>query len=146
VKAAKPTATPASGNQPTTTPIRQRHAPIEIGGDGITITFEVIPELPAIARASMTMHIIAESHPLGFLRMSASNTRTFLTELRNGCSPVVATGDEDGTVEIELEINEAGSVVLVRKPGQQDVLRRWVIDRRLDLHAMANELLADLGA
>jgi hypothetical protein len=64
--------------------------PIEIGGDGIALTFRVILELPAIARPSMTVHIIADSHPLGFLQMSAE--KAFLTDLRNGYSPIVATG------------------------------------------------------
>ena len=152
VKPAQPATAPASGNQPPISPIRQRHTPIEIGGSGITLTFRVIPELPAIARASMIVHIVADavgpssSHTLGFLRMSAANARVFLTDLRNGRSPIVATGDEDGTVQIEYEITEAGPVMLVRKPGQRHTLQRWVIDRRFDLKTMANELLADLGA
>ena len=124
---------------PQISPTRQRHTPIEIGGGGITLTFTVIPELPAIARASMTVHIVADavgpssSHSLGFLRMSAANARAFLTDLRNGRSPIVATGDEDGTVKIEYEITEAGPVLLVRKPGQRHVLHRCVIDRGFDL-------------
>ena len=106
---------------------------------GIVFTFRVIPEQPAIARASMTVHIVADavgpssSHTLGFLRMSAANARAFLTDLRNGRSPIVATGDEDGTVQIEFEITDAGTVLLVRKPGQRHALHRWVIDQRLDL-------------
>jgi hypothetical protein len=132
--------------------IRQRHTPIEVAGAGTVLTFRVIPELPAIARASMTVHIVADavgpssSDTLGFVRMSAANARAFLTDLRNGCFPIVATGDEDGTVQIEFEIMEAASVVLVREPGQLHILHRWVFDRRLDLQTMANELLADLGA
>jgi hypothetical protein len=144
--------TEAPGDKPSKSPIRQRQTPIEVSGDGITLTFTVIPELPAIARASMTVHIVADavrsssSHTLGFLRMSAANARTFLTDLRNGCSPIVATGDEEGTVEIEYEITEAGSVLLVRKPGQRHALHGWVIDRSFDLKKAANELLADLGS
>ena len=152
VKPAQPTAAPASGDQPPISPIRQRQTPIEIGGSGIVLTFRVIPEQPAIARASMTVHIVADaagpssSHTLGFLRMSAANARAFLTDLRNGRSPIVATGDEDGTVQIEYEITDDGPVLLVRKPGQRHALHRWVIDRRFDLKTTANELLADLGA
>jgi hypothetical protein len=148
----KPTAAPASGDQPRTTPIRRRQTPIEIRGGGIVLTFRVIPELPAIARASMTIHIVADavgpspSHMVGFLRMSAANARAFLTDLRKGSSPINTTGDEGGTVQIEYEITEAESVLLVRKPGQRHALHRWVIDRRLDLKAIADELLADLGA
>jgi hypothetical protein len=105
-----------------------------------------------IARASMTVHIVADavgpssSHTLGFLRMSAANARAFLTDLRNGHSPIVATGDEDGTVQIEFESTGAGTVLLVRKPGERHALHRWVIDQRLDLKTTATELLADLGA
>jgi hypothetical protein len=100
----------------------------------------------------MTVHIVADAekssslHTLGFLRMSAANARTFLTDLRNGCSPIAATGDEEGTVEIEYEIAEAGSVFSVRKPGQRHALYGWVIDRSIDLKKAANELLADLGS
>jgi hypothetical protein len=117
----------------------------------IALTFRVIPELPAIARASMTVHIVADaggpssSHTIGFLRMSAANAWAFLTDLRNGRSPIVATGDEDGRVQIEYEITDTGPVLLVRKPGQRHALHRWVIDRGPDLKTMANELLADLG-
>jgi len=152
VTPAQPTAAPALGDQPPTSPIRRGQTPIKIGGGGIVLTFRVIPELPAIARASMTVHIVADavgsssSHTLGFLRMSAANARTFLTDLRNGRAPIFAMGDEDGTVQIELEITEAGPALLVRKPGQRHALRRWVIDASIDLKTMANELLSDLGA
>jgi len=152
VTPAQPTAAPASGDQPPTTPIRRGQTPIEIGGGGITLTFNVIAELPAISRASMTVHIFADavescsSHTLGFLRMSAANARALLTDLRNGRSPIVATGDEDGTVQIEYEITEAGPILLIRKPDQRHALHRWVIDPRIDLKTMANELLSDLGA
>jgi hypothetical protein len=148
---AEPAATPASGDPPPLSR-RRRHTPIEIGGGGIVLTFRVIPELPAIARASMTIHMAVDaagssfSHTLGFLRMSAANARTFLTDLRNGCSPIVATGDEDGTVQIEFGITDAGPVLLVCKPGQRQVLHRWAIDKRFDLKTTADELLADLGA
>lgn len=119
--------------------------PIELGGGGIALTFRVIPELPAIARPSMTVHITAESQPLGFLQMSAGNARAFLTNLRNGYSPIVATGDEGGTVQVEIEIAEAGLVLLIRKPGHRDAPQRWFMGR-LDFGTMADELLADLGA
>ena len=148
-KPAQPTAAPASGDRP---PIRRRHTPIEICGGGIVLTSRVIPELPAVARASMTVHIVADavgpsaSHTLGFLRMSAANARAFLTDLRNGRSPIVATGDEDGTVQIEYEVTEGGPVLLVRKPGQQHALHCLLIDRGLDLKTIADELVADLGA
>jgi hypothetical protein len=152
VKPAQRSAAPVSGDQPAISPVRQRQTPIEIGGGGIILTFRVVPEQPAISRASMTVHIVADttgpssSRTLGFLRMSGANARAFLTDLRNGRSPIVATGDEDGTVQIEYEITEAGRVLLVREPNQRHALHRWVIDPRLDLKTTATELLADLGA
>jgi len=152
VMPAQPTAAPAARDQPPTSPIRPRHTPIEIGGSGILLTFRVIPEQPAIARASMTVHIVADAaapsswRTLGFLRMSAANARAFLTDLRNGRSPIVATGDEDGTVQIAYEITDEGRVLSVRKPGQRCPLHLWVIDPAFDIGPMANELLADLGA
>jgi hypothetical protein len=59
VKPAQLTAAPASDKQPPTPPVRQRNTPIEINAGGVTFTFRVIPEQPAIARASLTVHIAA---------------------------------------------------------------------------------------
>jgi FixJ family two-component response regulator len=78
--------------------------------------------------------------------MSAANARSFLTNLQNGQSPVVAMCDEDGDVQIEYESTEAGAVLMVRKPGERDALHRCIIDREADLTTIATELLADLGA
>lgn len=149
---AQPTAAPAQVDQPEVLPTRQPQTPITIGGSGITLTFRIIPELPAISRASMTIHVVADaggpspSRTLGFLRLSAANARMFLTDLRNGCSPTVATGDEDGTVEIEFGITEAEPAFLIRKSRERHALHRLVIGQRFDLKAAANELLAYLGA
>ena len=152
VTPAQPTAVPASGDQPPISPLRRRHTPIEIAGSGMSLTFTVTPELPAIARGSLTIHVVADgagpstSRTLGFLRMSAANARAFLTNLRDARSPIVATGDEDGTVQIEYEITEAGPVFFVRNSGEQHALHCCVIDRGFDLKTMADELLANLGA
>ena len=142
---AEPRATPDSDDRPPICSARQRHTPIEIGDSGVTLAFRVIPELPAIAAASMTIHIVADARQVGFLRMSAPNARAFLTDLRNGCYPIVATGDEDGTAQIDFEIAQAELVLSVRKPGQGHTLHRWVIDHK-HLETTADELLADLGA
>jgi hypothetical protein len=123
--------------------VRQRNTPIEIGSSGVTFTFRVIPEQPAIARASMTIQITTSSHALGFLRMSDARARAFLADLRNDCSPIVATGDEDGNVQIEYDSADAGPVLIVRTPGEATALGRWSLDR--DMKAAADELLADLG-
>jgi hypothetical protein len=145
------TATPGSDDLPQISPLRQRHTPIEIDGGGIKLRFRVMPEIPAICRASMTIHVVAgqggssSTDTVGFLRMSAANARAFLTDLQNGRSPTAATGDEDGTVEIECEMTEAGPVFSVRKPVQRDALHRCIINQSFDMKAIANELLADLG-
>jgi hypothetical protein len=146
-KPVQPTAMPASGELPHASPRRQPYAPIAIGGDGNSLTFRVIAEIPAIMRPSMTIHVNADSTaPSSFLRMSAANARGFLINLRDGRSPIVATGDEDGTVQIEFEFTEAGSVVSVHELGQSHAVSRWVVGRSFDIKAAANELLADLGA
>src|SRR5690349_21690993 len=126
------TAAPASVDQPATPPARPKYTPIEIGGGGVTFTFRIIPEQPTIARASMTIHMVAIgslSHELGFMRMSASNVRRFLADLRNDHSPCVGRGDEVGDVQIGYESTEAGPVPMVRKPGERDTLHRCIIDR-----------------
>jgi hypothetical protein len=125
--------------------VRQRYTPVDISGGGITVTFSVIPELPAISRASLTVQVVADTVALGFLRMSAPNARVFLTELRDGRSPIVAEGDEGGTVEIDCVITDVGPVFLVRKPGERHTLHRRVIGPDFDLKTLADELLADLG-
>ena len=146
-KLVQPTAASASGDPPHASPRRQPYAPIEIGGDGNSVTFRVIAEIPAIMRASMTIHVNADSTaPSSFLRMSAANARGFLINLRDGRSPIVATGDEDGTVQIEFESTEVGLVVSVHELGQPHAMRSWVIGRSFDIKDAANELLADLGA
>ncbi len=129
---------------------RQRGAPIEIGGHGVTLIFRVIPELPAISRAIMTVHVMAveagSSHMLGFLQMSAASARVLLTDLRDGRSSIVARGDEDGTVQITFEASDAGVVFVVQRTGEPSALCRGVIDRAFDIQSMAEELLSDLGA
>ena len=55
---AQQSATPASGDQRPTMLWRQRYTPVDIGGNGITLTFRVIPKMPAISPASLTVHVI----------------------------------------------------------------------------------------
>jgi hypothetical protein len=40
------------------------------------------------------------------------------------CSPIVATGDEDGTVQVEYEITEGSPIFSVRTRGQTLILHR----------------------
>jgi hypothetical protein len=146
------TSAPAAGEPPANSPVRQPYTPIVVRGSGIVLTFRVIPEQPAIARASMTVHIVADAmglssaNTLGYLRMSAANARTFLTDMGNGRSPIVAAGDEDGTVRIEFEVTETGMIMSVCSLDERPASHRCIIDRGFDLKALANELLADLGA
>jgi hypothetical protein len=131
-------------------PARQPHAPIEISGDGVALMFKVIPEQPAISRASMTIHVIAHvdgsvSHTVGLLKMSATNARRFLTDLRNRRSPIIAKGDEGGTVEIEYELTGMHHVFLVHILGERHIMCRVLRDVNCGIEAAANDLLADLG-
>jgi len=99
----------------------------------------------------MTVHVLTDpvgpvaSHRLDFVRMSDANVRVFLTDLRNGRSPIVGTGDEGGTVEIVYEVTQGRPVFLIRKPGHQRALHHLVIDRSFDLKTAADDLLADVG-
>ena len=144
-------AAPPCGDQSQAVPQRRRYTPVEIGGDGVTLTFTVVPEIPAIMRASMTVHVIANpgertpSHTLGFLRMSTAKAKEFLTDLRAGRSPIIAIGDEDGTVQIEYENTASGPTFCVHEMGQRKALRRCVMDPAFDITLAAAELLADLG-
>ena len=149
---AQPAVAPVSGDPARASPVRQPQTPIEIRGSDIALRLRVIPEIPAITRASMTVHVLADpagpvgSHTLDFLRMSDANARAFLTDLRNGRSPIVGAGDEGGTVEIVCEVTQGRPVFLIRKPGEQLALHNLVVDRSFDLKNAAEELLADLGA
>ena len=139
-------------DQPPISPVRQRQTPIDIRCSGITLTFRVLPELPAISRASMTIHVVADpvgpssSQTIGYLRISAANARAFLADLRNGRSPTVATGDEYGTVQIEYQPRKRGLPSWSASRTQPHVVHRSIIDWSFDMKAVADELLTDLGA
>jgi len=143
-------ATPISDDPRPSPPARQPYAPVEISGGGITLTFRVIPEQPAISRASMTVHVVAQPvdlstpPPIGFLRMSADAARRSLTDLRDGRFPIVTMGDEDGSVEIVYEVTDREFIFSIRKAGL--VFGELRIDDRFDVDAAAKHLLVDLGA
>jgi hypothetical protein len=144
------TTTPTADDQRHLPAARRPHAPIEIPGGQFTLTFRVIPEQPAISRPSMTIHVVAHveghvSHTVGLLKMSASNAMKFLTDLRNQRSPIIAKGDEDGTVEIECEFRGSRHIFLVRTLGEGHVICRVLTDVEFDIETVANHLLADLG-
>lgn len=143
-------ATPTADDQRHLPAARQPHAPIEIQGGRFALTFRVIPERPAISRPSMTMYVTAHiegdvSHTVGLLKMSATVARRFLTDLRNRRSPIIAKGDEDGTVEIACEFIGSRATFSVRTPGEGHVICRVLSDKESDIETVAHHLLADLG-
>jgi hypothetical protein len=123
--------------------------PVEIRTDDLALTFRVIPEIPAIKRASMTIHVAATGSPssltLGVLQMSAVKARLFLTDLRCGRCPIVATGDEDGTVEIRYENAGSGPAFSVYEPGERCASNRYVFNLTFDMKVVVDDLLGDLG-
>lgn len=90
----------------------------------------------------MTVVVAADAREPCFLRMSAAKAREFLIGLRERRSPLVATGDEGGTVQIKYETTQSGSVFSVFDPGEPGALRGCIVD---DIELVAAELLADLG-
>lgn len=146
-----PTETPASCDQRQLQPGRKPHTPLEISADCVTLAFRVIPEQPAIARASMTIQVTSHTEgqsatcSIGSLRMSAGDARRFLTDLLAGRSPIVITGDEGGTVEIEAEHADAAWVFTIRKLAEQSAFCHLTLDQTFDILNTANQLLLDLG-
>jgi hypothetical protein len=143
-------ATPTADDQRPLPAARRPHAPIEIPGGRFALTFRVTPEQPAISRPSMTIHVVAHieghvSHTVGFLKMSARNAMRFLTELRKRQSPIIAKGDEDGTVEIECELTGSQHAFSVRTLVEGHVMCCVLSDVEFDIETVANQLLGDLG-
>lgn len=144
------TATPIADDERRMPAPRQPYAPIEIPGGRFTFVFRVIPEQPAISRPSLAIDVHAYgegdiSHTVGHLKMSARSARMFLAELRNRRSPIIARGDEDGTVEIECEWAGSQHIFSVRAPGQRHHMCRVLSGLESDIETLANHLLADLG-
>jgi hypothetical protein len=138
-------------HHPESSPPRRSYAPVEIRCDGSILTFKVIPELPAISRSSMIIHVSTDAaegcspHMLASFEMSPVKAEQFLTGLRNEQSPITIRGGPGGSMEIGCEFTESGLVVTVQEPSRGTALRRFSIDRTFDVRAMANHLLADLG-
>lgn len=129
---------------------RRPYTPVEISDEAVTLTFRVIPEQPAISRASMTIHVVGctagpAGNAIGFLRMSAGDARKFLTDLLAARSPVIARGDEDGTLEIRFESSDAGRFVSVRKLIEPSACCHLTIDPASDFHHAVDQLSSDLG-
>jgi hypothetical protein len=125
--------------------------PVEIRGDGdSTLTFRVIPEVPAINRSSMTISITGEptgddSPPMmPQLYLAIDEARAFLLALRDGDSPIVIA-DSRTAFQLEFAIAEDGSSFTIGKPGHMHASRRFNAGSSYDVKAMATHLLAELG-
>ncbi len=135
---------------PLLSPARQQ-GPVEFrGSGGSTLTFRVIPEVPAIYRSSMTISITGE--PTGdyspqmmpHLDLATDQAKAFLLALRDGDSPIVIA-DSRTAFQVEFAIAEDGPTFTVSKPGQQHTARPFNAGWSYDVKAMAAHLLAELG-
>jgi hypothetical protein len=130
---------------PPVTPAR-RPGPIEIRGDGGTLTFRTIPEIPAINRSSMTISITGDfsTRTLPHLDLATDKAKAFLLALRDGNGPVVVADSRTG-FQVEFVVAEDGPAFVVSKAGQAQSSRRFNAGRDYDVNTMAAHLLADLG-
>lgn len=124
---------------------------MEIRGDGdSTLIFRVIPEVPAINRASMTISITGESagddsaQIMPHLDLTTGEAKAFLLALRDGGSPIVIV-DSRTAFQLEFAITEDGPTFTLSKPGQEHTARGFNAGWSYDVKAMAAHLLADLG-
>ena len=139
-----------SAPSPSLSPARPP-GPVEIRGDGdSTLTFRVIPEVPAINRSSMTISITGEmpgeytTQMAPHLDLAIDEAKAFLLALGNGNSPTV-TADSRTAFQLEFAIAEDGPTFTIGKPGQALTARRFNAGRGYDVKAMATHLLAELG-
>jgi len=149
-RAPAPAATAAQSSL-TAAPQRQPYAPVEIPGDEGTLTFIVVPELPAIRRSSMIVHVGTDltggcsPRMLASFEMSPEEAERLLTALRHRHSPIVTSGGTAEPLEIECAFTASGLVFTLRGSGGGTALRRFALDRTCDVTAMADHLLGDLG-
>jgi hypothetical protein len=145
-----PFSLPPAAPTPSLSPAR-RPGPVEIRGSGdCTLTFRVIPEIPAITRSNMTISITGEPagenspQSMPHFDLATDEAKAFLRALRDGRSPDVIA-DRRTTFQLEFTIAEDGPTFTVSKPGQEHAARRFNAGRSHDVKAMAAHLLADLG-
>jgi hypothetical protein len=129
----------------------QRPGPVEIRGSGnLTLTFRVIPELPAINRSSMTISITSEPtgdnppQTMPHLDLAIDEAKAFLLALRDDTSPIVIADNRTACL-LEFTIAADGPTFTVSKPGQQHTAQRFNVGPNDDVKAMAAHLLAELG-
>lgn len=135
---------------PAPSPAR-RPGPFEIRGDGdSTLTFRVIPEVPAINRSSMTISITGDPtgdyspQTMPHLDLATDEAKAFLVALRDQASPIVIADSRTG-IQLEFAVAEDGPTFTVSKPGQQQTARLFNAGPSYDVQAMAAHLLAELG-
>lgn len=113
--------------------------------------FRVIPEVPAINRASMTISITGETtgdHPpttsVPHLDLATDEAKAFLLALRDGHAPV-AIADSRSGFQVECVIGDDGIGFTASKLGHERTARWFSAGSSDDVKAMAAHLLADLG-
>jgi hypothetical protein len=132
-------------------PPPRRSGPVEIHGSGdSTLTFRVIPEVPAINRSSMAISITGapvgdySARMMPHLDLATDEAKAFLLALRDGDRPIVIA-DSRTAFQVEFAVAEDGPTFTVSKPGQDGTSRRFNAGRSYDVKAMAAHLLAELG-
>jgi hypothetical protein len=132
-------------------PPTRRPGPFEIrDGGSCTLTFRVIPEVPAINRASMTISITGEStgeysvQATPHFDLTTDEAKTFLLTLRDGDSPIRIADSRSG-FQLEFAVADDGPTFTISKPGQNPAMRRFNVGWSFDVKAMAAHLLVDLG-
>ena len=145
-----PFSLPLPAQSPELSPAR-RPGPVEIRGSGdSTLTFRVIPEVPAINRSSMAISITGEpardysARVMPHLDLAMDEAKTFLLALRDGHSPIVIA-DSRTAFQVEFAVALDGPTFTVSKPGQEHTSRQFKAGRSYDVKAMAAHLLAELG-
>jgi hypothetical protein len=139
---------PFSLPPPALSPAR-RPGPVEIRGSGNSaLTFQAIPEIPAINRSSLTISITGEptrsTQMMPHLDLATDQAKAFLLALRDGDSPIVIA-DSRNAFQVEFVIAEDGPTFIVSKPGQERTFRKFNAGWSYDVKTMAAHLLAELG-
>jgi hypothetical protein len=143
-----PFALPPPAPPPAPSPAR-RPGPVEIRGSGNSaLTFQAIPEIPAINRSSLTISITGEptrsTQMMPHLDLATDQAKAFLLALRDGDSPIVIA-DSRNAFQVEFVIAEDGPTFIVSKPGQERTFRKFNAGWSYDVKTMAAHLLAELG-
>lgn len=135
---------------PPLSPARQPGRVEVRGDDANTLTFQVIPEIPAINRSSLTISVTGKPlqdhspRTMPHLDLATDEAKAFLQALRDGDPPIVIA-DGRTAFQIEFAVAEDGPTFTVTRPGRERIARRFNAGWSYDVKAMAAQLLADLG-